>query len=418
MKNPRLLAVKKLTKLLDEKLSLANLLKSDDPPLTKEICYGVTRYYFQLNSTLNDFVKKKPAKTEIYVVLLTGIYQLKYLNKPDYAVVKESVDILIKLKMPWAKGLVNAVLRNVCRQKETVKKNLKLESTYNHPEWLINKIKKYYPSDWEKILAANDSHPPLTIRVNQQKISEEEYLAKLDSLNIKALKLPFSGIKLETATQVQDIPGFTAGEVSVQDQAAQLCVSLLALQPGLSILDACSAPGGKLCHILEAESKLSKCVALEIDEKRIIKIKENLTRLGLTANVIQADATQSSWWDGKPFDRILLDAPCSATGVIKRHPDIKILRTPNDVIEICKLQKKLLENLWPKLGKGGILVYVTCSILFEENEEQIKNFVTLHPDAQAEQFNPPWGIFTGHGYQILSSESNMDGFFYSKLRKI
>lgn len=417
MKDSRLESVIKLCKLFKDKVSLSMLLSPKDTPLTKEICYGVTRHYFKLETILNYLLKKKPSKIEIHVILLTGIYQLQYLNMPDYAVVKESVNILVKLKMPWAKGLVNAVLRNFCRRKEFLLTELAKDCPYNHPKWLLDKLKEFYPNNFEKIISANDTHPPLTLRVNKQKITEDSYLKKLEDNNIKAHKLTY-GIEVKVPMNVNELPGFESGEVSVQDEAAQLAVSLLQLQPGLRVLDACSAPGGKLCHILETETNLKDCIALEIDANRIQKIEQNLKRLNLAAKIIHTDAIQSDWWDKQPFDRILLDAPCSATGVIRRHPDIKILRTPKDVTEITLVQKQLLDSLWTKLGVKGILVYATCSVLYEENEKQIKDFLTRHTNAKIVPFTLPWGHSDEFGYQILPFQHNTDGFFYSVLQKI
>ena len=232
--------------------------------------------------------------------------------------------------------------------------------------------------------------------------------------------LPYApnGITLTTPCDVHDLPGFSDGDVSVQDEAAQLAVSLLDLKPGLRVLDACCAPGGKTGHILETQSHLSACVALDIERTRLVRVQDNLNRLNVHATLVQGDGLHpESWWDGKPFDRILLDAPCSATGVIRRHPDIKLLRTESDITAVAEVQRGMLRALWPLLAPGGLMVYATCSIMPEENEQQIAPFIAENPDCQFKPRTQAWGQTTGHGWQILPGEHNMDGFYYSVLQK-
>lgn len=424
-KNERLQALGILLKLVQEKMPLSQLLSAanDLSPLTKEICFGVCRHYYRLQALADCIMTKRPKALGVWIVLLMGLYQLHYLQKPDYAVVKETVALLEQLKKSWAKGLVNAVLRTFCREQTTLLAGLQTNKAfiYGHPDWFVRRLKAEWTEDWQDILKANDSHPPMSLRVNQRRINRNQYLERLAQCNIKAKPHPYcaEGLTLETPCNVQQLPGFADGDISVQDESAQLAAGLLDLQPGLRVLDACCAPGGKTCHILEKEPQLAECVALDVDKKRLLRVTENLSRLGLKANLLQGDALQpEAWWDGKPFDRILLDAPCSATGVIRRHPDIKLLRTEEEISKVVDLQFRLLQSLWALVAPGGLLVYATCSVMKEENEQQIARFVVSQPDCQFRADNKPWGRSTGYGWQIFPTEANGDGFFYSVLHKL
>lgn len=422
--NERLQALQVLSRLIDDHTSLNHSMPSAAAisPFTKALCFGVCRHYVRLEVIADLLMKKRPKSTEVWICLLMGLYQLHYLNVADYAVVKETVGLLPLVKALWAKGLVNAVLREYCREKERLV--IELDKNYafkhGHPEWLVARIKKDWPQCWQYICLANDERPPMSLRINERFITRENYLAELSKVGIEATPLSFSkqGIQLLQPCDVYDLPGFTDGLISVQDEAAQLAVSLLNLSPGLRVLDACCAPGGKTCHILETQADLSECVALDVDADRLNRVKENLTRLKLNATIIAGDALDPSlWWDGRFFDRILLDAPCSATGVIRRHPDIKLLRTAEDIQAIAVIQHDLLEALWPLLAPTGLLVYATCSIMPIENEQQIANFCNDHPDCDYLSQPSPWGHALEHGIQILPGEENMDGFFYSVLKK-
>lgn len=422
--NERLHALKILTALTEEKASLSQLMPASDDvsPMTKEICFGYCRHYFRLEAMADYLVDKRPKAIEVWIALLIGIYQLHYMNKPDYAVVKETVALLGKIKKVWAKGLVNAVLRNFCRQREEILAKLELDPVfiYGQPQWLLKRLKADWPDNWKAIAQANDAHPPMTLRVNLKKTTVDNYLKVLLDAGIEAHAHPVAseGITLVSPCDVHDLPGFTDGVVSVQDGAAQLAASLLSLKPGQRVLDACCAPGGKTCHILESESELLECVALDVDAKRLKRVKENLNRLNFETTLVQGDALiPQTWWDGQLFDRILLDAPCSATGVIRRHSDIKLLRTNEEVLAVSKIQKAMLNAVWPLLAPGGLMVYATCSVIAEENELQIADFLASHPDCQLKQEHRSWGRATGHGQQILPGEQGMDGFFYSVLVK-
>lgn len=423
-KNERLQALRILTAVLQEHTPLLHLMQAshDLSPLVKELCFGVSRHYYRLEALADCLVTKRPKQKDIWVCLLMGLYQLHYLRIPDYAVVKETVGLLTPIKKTWAKGLVNAVLRSYCRDQEALLARLTDNTAfiYGHPDWLVKKIKLAWPEQWQHILQANDIHPPMSLRVNQVRSTVQAYMTRLDTAGIDASPLHYSlnGIQLTKPCDVHELPGFTDGDVSVQDEAAQLATSLLALKPALRLLDACCAPGGKTCHILETQPKLSACVALDIEKNRLVRVKDNLNRLNLHATLVQGDALQpNTWWDGVFFDRILLDAPCSATGVIRRHPDIKLLRTEAEIEAIVQLQHALLKALWPLLAPGGIMVYATCSIMPEENEDQMARFISQQTDCQFLASEQPWGLNTGHGWQILPGDNNMDGFFYSALQK-
>lgn len=424
-KNERLQALRILTTVLQDKTPLLHLMSSTAQlsPLSKEICFGVCRHYFRLAALADRLLSKRPKAMDVWTSLLIGLYQLHYLRIPDYAVVKETVALLEQIKKPWAKGLVNAVLRTYCREQDTLLVSLQNDRSflYGHPQWLIERLQEAWPKDWQNIIKANDTHPPMTLRVNSHHASAETYLTRLQQNDMDAHLLAYAphSIALTTPCDVHDLPGFANGDVSVQDEAAQLAVSLLALKPGLRVLDACAAPGGKTCHILETHTELSACVALDVDSKRLARVQENLNRLHLHATLLKGDGLQpQTWWDGILFDRILLDAPCSATGVIRRHPDIKLLRTAADVAAVTQLQHDLLRNIWPLLAPKGIMVYATCSVMPEENEQQIAHFIANQADCKFLEQKQPWGHFTGHGWQILPGENNMDGFFYSALEKI
>jgi 16S rRNA (cytosine967-C5)-methyltransferase len=422
--NERLHAFKILTQVLGHHSSLSQELSATNlaTPMTKELCFGVCRHYIRLTMLADLLVAKRPKAEEVWVLLLMGLYQLQYMKLPDYAVVKETVALLEKIKKTWAKGLVNAVLRTFCRKQHELVASLVNDPQfiYGHPSSLLERLKRAWPMDWQKIALANDDHPPMTLRVNAQSISVSDYLAALTHVGIQAEQHTevATAITLLTPCDVRTLPGFDEGWISVQDAAAQIAASLLDLKPGLRVLDACCAPGGKTCHILETESCLAECVALDVDEKRLKRVEENLKRQKLTALVRQGDALQpQQWWDGHLFDRILLDAPCSAIGVIRRHADIKLLRTEREIAAIIQIQHQMLRSLWPLLAPNGIMVYATCSIIPEENEKQMVTFIAEHPDCQVLPMNQEWGRHTGHGRQILPGEQGMDGFFYSVLVK-
>ncbi len=419
----RTVALQILLQVIQNHQPLSQLLQQPGiSSLTKALCFGVIRHFIRLESVADSLVIKRPKDLSVWCCILLGLFQLDDMNMPDYAVVQETVALLSHLHKTWAKGFVNALLRRYCREQGAIQQALAThpEYQYNHPKWLLQTIQQAWPHEWQAILAANDTHPPMALRINLAKITREAYCKQLAAAEIAYTLLPHtvSGILLDTPCAVDQIPGFIEGEISVQDGAAQLAGPLLTLAPGLRVLDACCAPGGKLGQILELETHLSYCLGIDIEAKRLPKVKDNCRRLHLDAAIQVGDASHpKTWWDGVTFDRILIDAPCSATGIIRRHPDIKLLRTPDDIVHITALQKDILNSLWPLLAPNGILVYATCSILPKENEEQIASFIARHPDAIATITPQRWGQFTGHGWQILPGKHAMDGFFYAQITK-
>ena len=392
--------------------------------MLQEICFGTCRWYFQLEAILRLLITKplKDKDADLRCLLLIGIYQLHYLRVPEYAVVNETVAATQALGKQWAKGLVNAVLRNFLRDSANLleRANASQESRYAHPLWLIKRIRSAWPDHWEEVLAANNQHPPMTLRVNSSKISRAEYLQLLNQADVAAHPgtLAATSVYLEVPRPVDALPGFREGLVSVQDEASQLIPGLMLLDNGLSILDACAAPGGKTCHILESVRSPARILAIDNDERRLERLHQNLSRLQLSAEVLVADAgAVNDWWDMQPFDRILLDAPCSATGIIRRHPDIKVLRRESDLDKLRQIQAGLLDSLWACLKPGGVLLYSTCSVLPEENCDIVKVFLAHHPDAIHEVIQADWGVECGLGRQLLPLPDGNDGFYFARLRK-
>ncbi|MGD9152869.1 MAG: 16S rRNA (cytosine(967)-C(5))-methyltransferase RsmB [Gammaproteobacteria bacterium] len=420
--NSRLTANKIIVKLLRDKISFAKTLTNAES-FVQELCYGVSRWYLQL-----DFIAKKlltkPLKSkdlDIYILILTGLYEIIYMRTPSHAAINENVENARKLKKPWACNLINAVLHNFLRQQDAIfdAVNKNVIAKFSHPSWLIKKIKSTYPNDWEKILAANNEHPPMSLRINLQKTTVKDYLHQT---NAATNPVCASCITLQKPCPVSQLPGFADGEVSVQDCGAQFAAKLLDLKPNQRVLDACAAPGGKTMHILETEPNIKELVAVDHDKKRLQMVTENLKRIRTQKDkvkLLHADILQiKSWWNQQLFDRILLDAPCSATGVIRRHPDIKLLKQEKDIKKLVRKQLEILQTIWPILKPNGLLVYVTCSILPEENDQVISKFLAKTPDVQINKIDTPWGTPTKHGRQILPGQNNMDGFFYAVIRKI
>ncbi|WP_286263875.1 16S rRNA (cytosine(967)-C(5))-methyltransferase RsmB [Thalassotalea atypica] len=423
--NVRALAAKCCFSVIDKGRSIADELphqqakvEGKDKALLQELCYGVLRHLPELEHHVRQFVDKplKGKQRVFHFLLLVGVYQLKYTRIPDHAALNETVAATNALKNKHLKGMINAVLRNYMRKPEVSTNLLNDAVIYNHPSWLINKLKAAY-DDWPSIMSANQEKPPMWLRVNQLHTSNESFLAKLNEIeiNVDAIDELSGAIKLGHAVDVLRLPGFEQGDVSVQDAAAQQAARLLDAQPDEHILDCCAAPGGKTCHVLEMSPHIASMTALDIDENRLARVQENLTRLQLSAKLIAGDAIETdNWWDGRLYDRILLDAPCSATGVIRRHPDIKWLRKADDIDALAQLQADILRKMWSLLKPGGTLLYATCSILPQENSAQIEQFLQSQTDARLVEL-PEYQGKTG--WQILPSESGMDGFYYAKLEK-
>jgi len=399
---------------------------SKDKGLLQELCYGVLRYLPELEHDVRQLMDKPlTGKQRIFhFLILVGIYQFKYTRIPDHATVGETVAAAQTLKNKHLKGLINGVLRNFQRQKAaeltTKSKPLPDAIAYNHPSWFIKKIQSAYPDNWPEILSANQEKPPMWLRVNQNHHTVVQYLSLLEQAQITvAIVDDYSGaIQLTKAQDVNNLPGFDQGWVSIQDGAAQQAALILDCQNGDNVLDCCAAPGGKTCHILELNSNITM-TAIDIEQHRLQRVHENLSRLNLNATVIAGDAANpQDWCDKNGYDRILLDAPCSGTGVIRRHPDIKWLRKANDIDKLTLLQQQILDSIWLLLKPGGTLVYATCSVLPEENNQQITRFLANNNDAELIEIsdkNKPTS--NAIGWQILPNESGMDGFYYAKMTK-
>ena len=428
----RTAAVTALTQVYADGRSLSDALrdvlpKIDEPrdrALAQDIGYGVLRWSPRLEAVACRLLRKPLHRrdTDVYCLILCGLYQLMYSRVPPHAAVAESVNTAERLDKAWARGLVNAVLRRFQREQADLLADADRTeaSALAHPQWMIDAIRADWPQDWRTILAAGNERPPMAVRVNRRRTPRAAYLEELRERGINATAAAHAeeGVILEQPVDVAVLPGFDEGRVSVQDAAAQLAAGLLDASDGHRVLDLCAAPGGKTAHILERAPGLGGLVAVDHDRERMGRVRDNLSRLRLDAQLITADAAApGDWWDGIAFDRILLDAPCSATGVIRRHPDIKRLRQPRDIEALARTQQRLLEAAWPLLTAGGVLLYVTCSIIHVENDRQIGDFLARHDDARELPIDAAWGRRLLHGRQILPGEAGMDGFFYARIEK-
>lgn len=427
-KNLRALAATACYQVVDQGKSLSEVLHKAqielDSPLDKallqEICFGVMRYLPQLETVCQKLMDKPLVKhlRPLQFLIYVGLYQLKFLRVPDHAAIGETVEAARELKGQSLTGLINAVLRSVQRKPEVFDfSDAPLPVQYNHPGWIITQLQQAYPDNWQQILDENQQKAPLWLRVNQLRTTPEAYLAALAAEGIAASQ-PFtylpSALLLEQASDVTLLPGYADGWFSVQDGAAQHAAYFLGARNKDSVLDACCAPGGKTCHILELAPE-ADVLALDKDPRRLDRVYDNLDRLGLDARVMAADAADPDDWAGfQTFDRILLDVPCSATGVIRRHPDIRWLRKKTDIAPLVELQQQILRKIWPLLKPDAELLYATCSVLPEENLQQIQTFLADYPDAT---LIPLADSHPDLYWQILPGQQQMDGFFYAKLRK-
>ena len=433
---------------LDDALASADAaLDPADRPLLRMLCYGTLRNHWRLREFIGQLLEK-PLKTSDCVIeslIALGLFQLLESRIPDHAAVSLTVDAARRLQKPKLAPLVNAVLRNFVRRKLAATEPATPESRFNHPAWFIERLQQDWPGEWQEILLANNARAPMWLRVNRQKTKAREYLELLDDSQPQEaagetgaagtsptlLEGFDQAIRLGAPRAVTDLPGFDRGLVSVQDAAAQLAAPWLlgdavSTERPLRILDACAAPGGKAAHLLELCGPAAGLTAVDVDSRRLAFVGDNLKRLGLTATLVAADASNpEAWWDGERFDRILLDAPCSGTGVIRRHPDIKLLRRKTDIDKSAELQLALLEALWPLLAPGGRLLYVTCSVLATENDEVVSRFMSRTPAATeniGEQVLPNYNIRDlmhrkARGFQILPGKGDLDGFYYACLNK-
>ena len=433
--DPRKLAIEVIQQVVKNGRSLNALLPLALPKLQpreqgllQELTYGVIRWMVRLEAIL-ALLLERPLKTrdmDIKLILLAGIYQLLYTRIPDHAAVSTSVELVNQSGKSWARGLVNGVLRRFIREgaqiEASVDKDICVKTAY--PQWLCRRVQADWSHNAVQLLEAGNQRASMSLRVNTLKGTREDYCALLDHSNIKYSLPDWSSVAvvLDSAVETSALPGYDQGLVSVQDLAAQNAAVLLDVQPGMRVLDACAAPGGKTAHIYESCPKLKRLLALDISPGRLQTLAENLERLGIGAKSVEwkavdvADTAVMRRYG--QFDRILLDAPCSATGVIRRHPDIKLLRRDSDIEDLVRIQQKILENLWPLLAPGGMLLYSTCSILHQENKNQITQFLATHADAELDLSPGPVlnAIPVQAGWQVMTGHLGMDGFFYAPLR--
>lgn len=413
---------------LDVALAAEETGSAQERGLLRALCYDSVRWYLRLNFILDRLLTRgaRSLKPDVHALAIVGLCQLLHTDIPAHAAVAETVNATRVLGEPKAAGLINALLRRCQRERRKLsdEADRDLASRTAHPRWLVDAFSADWHSAAEDLLNANNQRPPFWLRVNRLRSSGAEYAAALQAkgLQIAARVFDDEALMLEEAVNPRELPGFEEGLVSIQDAAAHLAARLLDSRPGERALDACAAPGGKACHVLELQPRLAELVALDISPQRLQRVEENLQRLQLRATLREGDAEKpQEWWDGKPFDRILLDVPCSATGVIRRHPDIKLLRRAEDIAALARRQTSLLEALWPLLAPGGRLVYATCSTLTAENAAVINPFLENHPDARditapavrALGLEPA----AGPGHRIAPGSGGMDGFYYACLEK-
>ena len=429
--NIRALAASTLAPVIAGRGSLSSTLEqsqaktpAQERKLFMELCLGSLRQYHRLNAIAKQLMRSplKSKDADIHALIILGLYQLRSLRIPDHAAIDQSVDAARSLNKAWSTKLVNGVLRNFLRKKQQLEADLAAspEFQYAHPQWLLEQFRQAWPESWPNIIEANNQQAPLSLRVNRRHIQPEQLEKIFRERGIHCEPLSFSsiGLRLENAGDISQLPGYDQGAFSVQDEAAQLSAQLLSLAPGMRVLDACCAPGGKASHLAEAEPELAELVGVDIDAARLATTKANFERLGIEATLLQADvADTEQWWNGKTFARILLDAPCSATGVIRRHPDIKLLRRKSDLKPLRELQRQLIRKLWPCLQPGGVLLYATCSVLPRENEAVVGEFVEQTPDAVHDPIDANWGSARPYGRQLLPQVNGHDGFYYARIMK-
>jgi len=396
---------------LDSVWRTARQLTPSERGAIQDICYGTLRHLGRLNAVLDQLASKPIASAPLRSLLLTALYQLEYSQAAPYAVVDHAVESAAQIGGEHVRPFANAVLRNYQRRREVLLANAAAgnEGRFSHADWWIEKLKGDYGADAERILNLGNQHPPMALRANVRRANAEDYLRSLQQAGLRARSLDSGAILLERPVPVESLPGFGEGKISVQDAGAQLAAPLLDIRQDMRVLDACAAPGGKTAHILELANVA--LTALDADAVRLQRVGRNLERLGLSARLQACDAAElDTWWDRKPFDRVLLDAPCSGSGVVRRHPDIKWLRRPSDIAGFAGQQRRLLEALWKVVARGGKLLYVTCSIFREEDHETIDDFAARHPDARI------LGGMPGQDGLLLPDDEH-DGFYYALLHK-
>lgn len=405
--------------------------ESASRPAIQSLAFGTIRWFTELEAILGLLLDRPaaPLQREVRALALVGLYQLAHGATPPHAAVSETVEAAPALGHPRAKGLVNALLRRFQRERDAVVATAHADPAARlaHPAWMLTAFERDWPAHWEQIAAAGNAEPPMWLRVNARRTTRDEYRARLAAAGMESEPCAFApqALRLARPVDVALLPGFADGDVSVQDAAAQLAAFFLAPAGGMRVLDACAAPGGKACHLLEVFPGIAELVALDVDAARAARISSNLARLGLAAQVVTGDAARpGGWWDGRPFERILLDVPCSGTGVIRRHPDIKLLRRPDDIPRFAATQAGLLERCFGLLAAGGRLVYASCSVLMAENAAVVRAFLAANPQAvevtESARLLLPGAapvLDAGAGCALPSGAADADGFYYACLEK-
>ncbi len=413
----QVLAGRNLTQVLDGIRRAHPELSPPQRGALQDTSYTALRWLTRLDALLAQLLQRPLTDERVRCLLLVALGQLEYGKSAPHAVVDNAVQAAGQFRLPWAKGLVNAVLRNFLRQRETLTQRVAGNETVclSYPQWWVDKLKVQYPARWQAMLEAGNRHPPMTLRVNRHRMERDAYLELLQQQEIVARSAGQWGIVLERPISVDQLPGFGEGAVSVQDLGAQQAAIWLDVGDGMRVLDACAAPGGKTAHILECAD--ARLLALDSDAERLGKVSDNLRRLRLAAEVCEGDAAHPErWWDGTPFDRILADVPCSASGIVRRHPDIKWLRREGDIASFAAQQSNILRALWSTLAKGGKLLYATCSVFQEENSQQVAAFLAHTPDARRLPLTGSMGFGLEQEGQLLPCDIH-DGFFYALLQK-
>jgi 16S rRNA (cytosine967-C5)-methyltransferase len=427
--NPRWIALQVVLQVVDKGRSLDDILNSSwyqsltasarDLALSRELAFGVCRWYFALSTLLSARLQKplRERDRDIEIILLLGLYQLLIMKTGAHAAVNETVNLTKAQQKPWARGLINAVLRNVVREAVELDDDLKSQA---YPDWILGRIGRDWREQAEQLLIRGNDRPPMTLRVDIRQTGVDAVISRLAADGIEAVRHQRleSAIELPNPCEVTRLAGFAQGLLSVQDAAAQIAAGLLVCKPGTRVLDACAAPGGKAMHLLQQYDDILLEV-LDSSESRLERVQQNLTRIGKSAQLLVGDASKpDSWFAGDNYDAIMADVPCSASGVMRRHPDIKLLRRESDIMPLLALQRKILDALWRLLKPGGEMLYCTCSIFKEENEVQIAKFLERHPNCvEVELLDVDWGQQRPHGRQILTGSDNMDGFYYALLSK-
>jgi 16S rRNA (cytosine967-C5)-methyltransferase len=425
--NARAQAVRHLTPVIASGRSLDRVLRERtrtgrDDGLIDELVIGSVRYWFSLNAAVEACVTRPldPRDATLRCLLVIGAYQLLHTRVPAYAAVSQTVAAAPAVGRTSAKGLVNQVLRRLSASIEGGSwppADCSEPVRFDHPQWLIDRVRAQFPAEWSELLEADNGRAPMALRVNRRRIAPERFRDALAAAGIDHRPgLTTSAIVLDRPRPTATIPGYAEGWFSVQDEGAQLAPEVLAARTGDRVLDACAAPGGKAGGCLEAADVV--LTALEIDTRRCETTRRELARLGFDGDcVVAGDATRLDWWDGRPFARILVDAPCSGTGTLRRHPDIKLLKHATDIAAYQAIQSKLLANLWQVLEPGGRLVYCTCSILNEENDAVVDAFLAATGDAVSTHIDVSWGRPTLHGRLTMPSDGGPDGFYFAVVTK-